>query len=165
MERLWSPWRSNYIEGFKDKDGTEECVFCSAVKNSDEKSLIVYRGKFNFVMLNLFPYNAGHLMIIPYRHISELSALTNEERLEIMDLEALSIKALTEVMKPQGFNIGANLGKAAGAGIDQHLHFHIVPRWTGDTNFMPALGEVKVISQDLLQTRKNLKEVFNKLLK
>ncbi len=165
MEKLWSPWRSQYIEGFKDKDGSEECVFCRAVKedeNSDE-SLIVYRGKFNFIMLNLYPYNNGHLMIIPNRHLSELADLTPEERAEVMDLQALTIEALREVMKPHGFNIGANLGKAAGAGIDTHLHFHIVPRWTGDTNFMPVLGEVKVISQDLLTTKKKLSEVYRKL--
>ncbi len=163
MEKLWSPWRSNYIEGFKDKDENEECVFCSATKNDDEKSLIVYKGEHCFVMLNLYPYNAGHLMVIPYRHISDFHSLTQEERLEIMNLEAMSLKALTMVMKPQGFNIGANIGKAAGAGIDQHLHFHILPRWVGDTNFMPALGEVKVISQDLLQTRDKLKEAFEKI--
>ena len=165
MERLWSPWRSNYIESFKDKNGEEECVFCAAPHKDDKNSLIVYRGEHNFVMLNLYPYNAGHLMIIPYRHLSDLTELTKEERLEIMDLEALSLKALTEVMKPQGFNIGANLGKAAGAGIDQHLHFHIVPRWIGDTNFMPSLGEVKVISQDLLHTREALQKAFAKFAK
>ncbi len=165
MDRLWSPWRSNYIEGFKDKDENEECVFCSAVKKEDEETLIVYRGKHNFVMMNLYPYNAGHLMVIPYRHISDFSKLTDEEKLEIMNLQDLSLKALNKVMEPQGFNIGANIGKAAGAGIDQHLHFHIVPRWIGDTNFMPALGEVKVISQDLLYTRDKLKKAFDEIIK
>ncbi len=167
MDKLWSPWRSQYISSFKTKDGTEECVFCAAVNQSpeNEDSLIVHKGKNVFVMLNLYPYNNGHLMIIPFRHISKLDQLNREERAEIMDLEAVTLKALEKVMKPQGFNIGANIGKAAGAGIDAHLHFHIVPRWMGDTNFMPVLGEVKIISQDLLETKKLLVEAFNEILK
>jgi len=167
MDKLWSPWRSQYISSFKTKDGTEKCVFCAAVNKNpeDSDSLIVYKGEKVFVMLNLYPYNNGHLMIIPYRHISRLEQLTREEKTEIMDLEAVTLKALEIVMKPQGFNIGANIGKAAGAGIDQHLHFHIVPRWMGDTNFMPVLGEVKIISQDLLETKKLLIEAFNDILK
>ncbi len=165
MEKLWSPWRSNYIDSFKTKDESGLCVFCEAQKLEAEsgQSLIVYRSKHCYAMLNLYPYNSGHLMIIPYRHLSDLNHVNNEEMSDVMKTVQLSMKALDAVMKPQGFNFGANLGKAAGAGIDAHLHFHIVPRWNGDTNFMPVLGEVKLISQDLLATKKNLIEAFNKL--
>jgi ATP adenylyltransferase len=130
---------------------------------NDDESLVVYKSKHSFVMLNLFPYNSGHLMVIPYRHMSDIDELNDEEFGDITKLIKLSKKALTIAMKPQGFNIGANLGKAAGAGIDQHIHFHILPRWIGDTNFMPAIGEVKVISQDLLETKKELVKVFNEI--
>lgn len=165
MDKLWSPWRSNYIQSFKHKSDKEECVFCVAPKLeiTDDESLVVYKSKHCFVMLNLYPYNSGHLMIIPYRHMSDIEELTEKEFADITKLLTLSKKALTATMKPQGFNIGANIGKAAGAGIDQHIHFHIVPRWNGDTNFMPTLGEVKVISQDLLETKKELIEAFGNL--
>ncbi|RMD50692.1 MAG: HIT domain-containing protein [Ignavibacteria bacterium] len=165
MEKLWSPWRSNYISSFKDKTGDEKCVFCNVEEKNveDDDTLLVYKGKKCFVMLNLYPYNNGHLMIIPYRHLSDFNSLSDEEKSEIMELQGKMIDALTIVMKPQGFNLGANIGKAAGAGIDQHLHFHVLPRWMGDTNFMPALGEVKVISQDLLETKKKLIEALESL--
>lgn len=162
MNKLWSPWRSNYIQSFKHKSENEECVFCSSPKLdiNDDESLVVYKSEHSFVMLNLYPYNSGHLMVIPYRHMSDIDELTDKEFADITNLIKLSKKALTKAMKPQGFNIGANLGKAAGAGIDQHIHFHILPRWIGDTNFMPAIGEVKVISQDLLETKKELMNAF-----
>ncbi|MGK9369538.1 HIT family protein [Melioribacter sp. Ez-97] len=165
MERLWSPWRSQYIESFKDKKQDETCIFCKAVneKIDDEKSLKVYSSDLCFVMLNLYPYNSGHIMVIPNRHLSSFEDLTQEEMNRIMQVTKLSMKALDLVMKPHGFNFGANLGKAAGAGIDEHIHFHIVPRWNGDTNFFPVLGDVKVISQDLLQTKSNLIEAYSKL--
>lgn len=163
MEKMWSPWRSNYIASFKDAKKDTECVFCNAVDEdiNNDNSIKVYDGKNCFVMLNLYPYNNGHVMVIPKRHLSDMLELTDEETDEMMLLVKRVIKALKEVMKPQGFNFGANLGKAAGAGIDTHLHFHIVPRWNGDTNFMPALGEVKVISQDLLITKHKLIEALN----
>jgi len=166
MEKLWSPWRSNYIDGFKDKSGDEKCVFCSAVKQEieDKNSLVVYKGKLSFIVLNLYPYNGGHLMVVPNRHLSDFTELSKDELAEAMDLVQLSMKALCNDMKPQGFNLGANIGKAAGAGIDQHLHFHVLPRWVGDTNFMPALGEIKVISQDLLNLKKRLIEQINLVL-
>jgi ATP adenylyltransferase len=165
MEKLWSPWRSNYIDSFKTRKDSDACVFCEAHKLSIEKdeSLVVYKNGLCYVMLNLYPYNSGHLMVIPYRHTSDFSTLTEKEMLEVMRTVQLSIKALDITMKPQGFNFGANLGKAAGAGIDTHLHFHIVPRWSGDINFMPAIGEVKIISQDLLATKNNLVEAFKKI--
>jgi ATP adenylyltransferase len=165
MEKMWSPWRSVYIESFKDKKEDEKCVFCAAQKEdiNDERSLKVFEGKTAFIVMNLYPYNNGHLMVVPRRHLSDYSDLTKEERYEVADLIDLAIRALREVSSPHGFNVGANLGRAAGAGIDQHMHFHIVPRWSGDTNFMPVLGEVKVISQELLRTKKALIEVFDKL--
>lgn len=165
MEKLWSPWRSNYIQSFKDKKDTGECVFCGAESadiNNDD-FLIVRKHKLTFTMLNLYPYNSGHLMIIPYRHVSDILQITPEENLEIMNEVQNAVKALTHFAKPQGFNIGANIGKAAGAGIDQHIHFHVLPRWNGDTNFMPAIGEVKVISQDLLETKKSLIKAYKEL--
>lgn len=167
MEKLWSPWRSNYIESFKQKKEDESCVFCRAQKEGLESDdcLIVYRSGKCFVTLNLYPYNSGHLMVIPNRHTSQFSSIAADEMKEIMDVVQLTMKALEIAMKPQGYNFGANLGKAAGAGIDEHIHFHVLPRWNGDTNFMPALGEVKIISQDLLVTKKNLITAFNEALK
>lgn len=167
MQKMWSPWRSEYIESFKSKDENEECVFCGAGEKNidDDSNLIVHKAEHCYVMLNLYPYNSGHLMVIPYRHLSDFTLLEESELIEIMNLLQLSEKALTDAMKPQGFNIGANLGKVAGAGIDQHLHFHLVPRWNGDTNYMPVIGEVKVISQDLMVTKSRLIEAFSKIQK
>jgi ATP adenylyltransferase len=167
MEKLWSPWRSNYIDSFKTKKEGDDCVFCS-VQNENidsDNCLVVHRTNNCFVMLNLYPYNSGHLMVIPNRHLAGLDALTKEELNEMMDVVRLTMKVLDNTIKPQGYNFGANLGKAAGAGIDEHVHFHVVPRWNGDTNFMTALGEVKIISQDLLVTKKNLTTAFDEALK
>lgn len=167
MKRLWSPWRSQYIESFIKKKSNDECIFCNAVNENieDDKCLKVLECKLCYVMLNLYPYNSGHLMIIPHRHISSFNELTTDEMTEIMTTTKLVLQALDFTMQPHGYNLGANLGKAAGAGIDEHIHFHVVPRWNGDTNFIPVLGEVKVISQDLLQTKKNLIEAFEKILR
>ena len=159
---MWSPWRSNYIDSFKNAKEDDLCVFCGIEKQdiNNDSNLIVHKGKFCFVMLNLYPYNNGHLMIIPYRHLSDYVELTNEELAEIAKLNKYCILALRNIISPHGFNFGANIGKAAGAGIHTHLHFHLVPRWNGDTNFMPVLGEVKIISQDLLITKNKLVEEF-----
>lgn len=167
MKKLWSPWRSSYIESFKSKKDDDSCVFCHAKNKNinDNDCLIVYKSDNCYVMMNLYPYNSGHIMIIPYQHISLLKQLSKNELNEIMEVVSLSMEALEITMKPQGYNFGANLGKAAGAGIDEHIHFHVVPRWNGDTNFMPVLGEVKIISQDLLITKKNLINAFNELTK
>lgn len=167
MEKLWSPWRSNYIESFKKKKEESDCVFCRAQQEDIENDdcLVVYRTEKCFVTLNLYPYNSGHIMVIPNKHTSQFNSITAEEMKEIMDVVQISMKALDIAMKPQGYNFGANLGKAAGAGIDEHIHFHILPRWNGDTNFMPTLGEVKVISQDLLVAKKNLLTAFKEALK
>lgn len=165
MEKLWSPWRSNYIDSFKDSDDKNECVFCSAPKEEIENDdcLVLHKGKYNFIMMNLYPYNNGHLMILPYRHTADYLELTTEELNEITELNKKAIIALKNIMSPHGFNFGANIGQAAGAGIHTHLHFHLVPRWNGDTNFMPVLGEVKIISQDLLETKKKIIAEFRKL--
>lgn len=165
MDKLWSPWRSQYIESFKDDSRDNSCIFCDMLdKNPDDDSnLLVDNSDKTFTVLNLFPYNNGHLMIVPKRHLSKLSELTKKENSEIMQKLQLAEKVLNKVLKPQGFNAGANLGRVSGAGIEDHIHFHIVPRWNGDTNFMPVLGEVKVISQDLKETKRNLRKIYIQL--
>ena len=163
MEKLWSTWRSHYIDSFKNHTGKESCVFCDAVEqdeNSDD-SLVVQKGNNSFIIMNLYPYNGGHIMVVPNRHICDLNELNREEFAEItLQIQSVT-EALKKIMAPQGFNIGANIGRAAGAGIDTHLHFHIVPRWEGDTNFMTSIGKVKVISQDLLDIKKRLQNELN----
>jgi ATP adenylyltransferase len=165
MDKLWSPWRSKYIDSFKNENEKNECVFCEMVNENpgDLSNLIIDRGILTFTVLNLYPYNNGHLMIVPCRHTSEFISLTDDENIEIMDKMRTAYNVLKEVMHPEGFNIGLNLGRGAGAGIHEHIHFHIVPRWNGDTNFMPVLGEVKVISQDLIETKKKLLEVYKRI--
>ncbi|WP_299228460.1 HIT domain-containing protein [Sulfurihydrogenibium sp.] len=156
MERLYSPWRSQYIEGLEKSEG---CFLCKAYQeNDDEKNLLLYRGERAFVILNLFPYNAGHLMVCPNEHIGDFTLLEDKTLHEISLLTKEMVKLLKKVLKPDGFNIGYNLGRAAGAGLETHIHNHIVPRWVGDTNFMPVLGEVRVISQDLKEIYYKLKE-------
>jgi ATP adenylyltransferase len=154
---LWAPWRMEYILGEKEKG----CIFCTRIKEEDDrKNLILYRGEHNFVIMNRYPYNNGHVMVVPYRHTSELEGLTDLESLEMMKIISKSVEVLRETIHPEGFNIGTNLGSIAGAGIDDHLHFHIVPRWAADTNFMPVVGQTKVISEALLETWERLKEKF-----
>lgn len=164
MEKLWSPWRGKYIDSFKSKPEIEECVFCLERdgKIPEADSMKCYQGENAFVMLNLYPYNNGHLMVVPNNHKSSFLDLNKDEAEEINDLLRKAISALDELIRPHGYNMGANLGKAAGAGITSHLHFHLVPRWTGDTNFMPVLGEIKVISQDLIDLRTKLTDEFRK---
>ncbi|MCE5321968.1 HIT domain-containing protein [bacterium] len=160
MQQLWAPWRLEYIVGNK----AEGCIFCVFPKEeNDEKNRILYRGKYAFVIMNAFPYSNGHLLIPPYRHIADLTELTDEESLEIMQLAQLSCKAISAVCKPDAYNIGINLGTAAGAGIADHLHLHIVPRWNGDTNFMPVFADIKVIPEALETTYKKLKIEFDQL--
>jgi len=166
MKNLWSPWRSNYIESFKEKQSDGKCIFCEAVEKdiTEMDNLVVHKSKSTLVMMNLYPYNNGHLMIIPKRHLGSLEQVTAEESHELMDEIFLAEKVLQKIYMPQGFNIGANLGRAGGAGIEDHIHFHIVPRWNGDTNFMPVIGEVKVISQDLAETKKRLLVGYKEIL-
>ncbi len=161
MQRMYSPWRSKYINSFSEPSGGE-CILCKAPsENDDDKNLILLRGKYSYVIMNLYPYNSGHLMIVPFRHIGNLTNLTNEEFLEIFQFLKLMSDALYKTMKPDGFNIGSNIGRSAGAGIDEHIHFHIVPRWNGDTNFMPVLADTKLISEDMRETYKKLRDAIS----
>ena len=165
MKKMWSPWRSQYIYNIKQTNESDECVFCGLSKlDVDEpKNLLIDKDDKTFTVLNLYPYNNGHLMVVPYRHTSDFNDLTDEENVEIMRKLQLAKKALQKFAKPDGFNLGANIGKISGAGIANHIHFHIVPRWNGDTNFMPVLGDVKVISQDLMETKHRLLKAYKEL--
>ncbi len=157
MKQLWAPWRLEYIESADELDG---CVFCRARDGDDEKSLVVHRGKRAFVVLNRYPYASGHLMVAPNRHEGEFGDLEAEEALEVHQLAAAGLAALAETMRPQGFNVGWNLGRIAGAGVVDHVHLHVVPRWAGDTNFMPVLADVKVLPEALEATRQKLAEAW-----
>ena len=152
-ERLWAPWRLEYIKRADELDG---CVFCLAAAGDDEEALVVHRGEHAFVLLNRFPYSSGHLMVAPYRHLGEFGALSDEEALESHRLAEQGMAALAETYAPQGYNVGWNLGRIAGAGIVDHVHLHVVPRWAGDTNFMPVLADVKVLPEHLSETRSRL---------
>lgn len=157
METLWAPWRMVYVEN----DWPSRCIFCeTASTQQDDKNLILYRGKFVFILMNLYPYNPGHVMIAPYRHLDDLKKLSAEEQLELIQEAARSTSLLRETMNPDGFNLGMNQGKTAGAGIEDHLHLHIVPRWNGDTNFMPIVANTKVIPEELAATYRKLASVF-----
>jgi ATP adenylyltransferase len=161
MKRLYSPWRSAYIASFRNKKAGTKCLFCRiAREKNDERNLVIWRGKHCYLVMNLFPYNSGHLMVVPYKHTAELASLSKDTYAEVMEATVLGMKALGKASGPHGFNLGANLGRVAGAGIDKHIHFHIVPRWSGDTNFMPVLADVKLISQDLKQTWSRLKNAM-----
>jgi ATP adenylyltransferase len=145
-QRLWAPWRLDYIKGPKP----DECIFCSKpAADDDEASYIVGRGEHCFAMLNTFPYNNGHLMVSPYEHVPTIEELDDEVLLELMKLTQRSLGALREVYDPEGFNVGINLGKVAGAGVEGHVHLHVVPRWGADTNFMPVIGSTRVLPQSL----------------
>jgi len=155
MKRLWAPWRMPYLTG---ENKVEGCLFCVKIaEDRDAQNLIVYRGPRSFLILNLYPYSNGHLMAVPYQHVPSIEDLDDETLLDLMHTVNIGIKALREVMHPHGFNVGINMGRAAGAGIADHVHIHIVPRWDGDTNFMPVLGEVRVIPQALDETYAQLK--------
>ena len=160
MQRLWSPWRLPYVSG---ANGPQDCIFCSALTSSEEGSLVIFRGSFAFVIINRFPYNTGHLMIAPHRHVATLSALTRDELSEIMVLTQRAEIALTEAYRPEGMNVGVNLGRPAGAGVVDHVHVHIVPRWSGDTNFMTVVGEVRVLPETLEATAARLLPLFERL--
>lgn len=157
-QRLWAPHRMEYLRGENRPLATNdvECPFCRIPSLSDEEGLIVHRGKTAYVVMNLYPYNAGHLLICAYRHVADLTDLTQEERNEISDLTAHAMKTIRKVSNAQGFNIGMNQGEASGAGVAEHIHQHLVPRWGGDSNFMPIIGGVKVLPQLLSQTRSDI---------
>ncbi len=157
MERMWAPWRLEYIV----KDKPDGCIFCVfPCENEDEKNHILYRGEHSFVIMNAFPYSNGHLLVAPYRHINKLEELSYEETGEIMQLTKKCVTALRAICNPDGFNIGINQGTAAGAGIADHIHLHVVPRWNGDINFMPVFADVKVIPEALATTYNKLKPYF-----
>jgi ATP adenylyltransferase len=160
VERLWSPWRQAYVSGTSESKG---CVFCRAQNDAEAEQLVLFRGETCFVILNLFPYNNGHLMVVPCRHVATLADSTPEELGELMRLTQRAEMALTEAYRPQGINVGMNLGRPAGAGVLDHLHVHLVPRWTGDTNFMSVIGEVRVLPEALEHTAARLRPVFERL--
>lgn len=160
MEILWAPWRMKYILSTGEK---KECVLCGCAKGKDDRShLVLYRSDHCYIMMNRFPYNNGHLMVVPYRHVSTLEFLSDEEICDLIFTVKLGVKALREALSPHGFNIGINLGRVAGAGIADHLHFHIVPRWEGDTNYMTVVSKTKVIPEDLEGTYDKLLPYFPK---
>jgi len=161
-DQLWAPWRLKYIE---NADKAEGCIFCEFPTRDiieDETNLIVYRGASAFIILNAFPYSNGHLMVVPFRHSANLADYSDEEMLEVMHLTRLSISLLKRAFNPNGFNLGVNMGRVAGAGIADHLHWHIVPRWNGDTNFMPVLADVRVIPESLSVVFTRLREALDR---
>jgi ATP adenylyltransferase len=162
MKRLFSPWRMNYIQNSKGND--EGCIFCSALRKDDNcENLVIARGKASFVMLNLFPYTSGHMMVAPFDHKPNLDELSPQSRGEMMELVSQCMVVLKKVYKPQAFNVGANIGEAAGAGVPGHVHLHIVPRWAGDTNFMSTVGEVRVLPESIPQTYSRVRAAWQEL--
>jgi ATP adenylyltransferase len=159
MDHLWSPWRLEYVIS-KKPDG---CVFCHASDPSHPDPLLVFRGGLAYVVLNLYPYNNGHLMVVPHRHESTLAGLTRAEMNEVGELTQLSERALREAYQLEGINVGVNLGSAAGAGIEEHVHLHLVPRWNGDTNFMTIVGQTRVLPEEIASTAARLRPIFERL--
>jgi ATP adenylyltransferase len=159
MEHLWAPWRLEYIKSADEQSG---CLFCAAaVPGADDAGrLVVHRGTQAIVLLNKFPYASGHFMVAPVRHVGEYGELTDEEALELHRLASAGMGALAETYAPQGYNVGWNLGRIAGAGVVDHVHLHVVPRWAGDTNFMPVLADVKVLPEHLEETRRKLRDAW-----
>ncbi len=164
MDILWAPWRSSYVENV---DNIESCFLCNAISQPEERwrdVLVLHKSSESFIILNKYPYNSGHLMIVPIKHTGNYEELSENTILDMDRLLRLSLRALKEVFKPHGFNIGYNIGRPAGAGLESHIHMHVVPRWNGDTNFMPVIAHTKVISQNLLSTYDRLKEALSSLL-
>jgi ATP adenylyltransferase len=160
---MWSPWRSEYISSTAG-EGDGGCLFCDHLAAGDDEATgILHRGKSVFVLMNAYPYNTGHLMIAPNRHVGELEDLTSKERTEMMDLSAESVRIIRDAMKAHGFNLGINLGAVAGAGVPGHIHLHVVPRWGGDTNFMPVVANTKVLPEMLADTARKLRPGFEAL--
>lgn len=158
MKVVWAPWRMEYVGSDQEREG---CIFCPGHDRAqDEKKLILYRGEWSIVLMNRFPYSNGHLLVAPLRHISSFDALSQDEKLDLLNMVERSLSALKEVMDPAGFNIGMNLGKVAGAGVEDHMHFHVVPRWSGDTNYMTVLGEVRIIPEHIRTTYEKLLPFF-----
>jgi ATP adenylyltransferase len=162
MDRLWSPWRSTYVTSATD--GDTACIFCDTTEPGRDELILVH-GHVSYVVLNLYPYNSGHLMVVPNRHVPSLQSLTAEERDELLRFARDAEVALNEAYVPQGINVGINLGRSAGAGVVDHLHIHLVPRWAGDTNFMSVIGETRVLPEDLSTTKRRLQPIFQRLSK
>lgn len=164
MKVLWAPWRARYVESAAM--GLEKrCIFCEAVASlDDEAHLVVHRSEHSIAMLNLYPYNTAHTMVAPKRHVPSIELLTDEELLDLMKLVTIVLKALREEYKPHGFNVGINIGRVAGAGIENHVHIHIVPRWSGDTNFMPVIAGTKVIPEDIGMTWRRVKKAITRIV-
>ena len=161
MERLWTPWRLGYVTAASRV--TPDCIFCAAVAAGESDPLVVHRAERSFVILNKFPYNNGHLMVVPRRHAARLAELDTDELLELMTLAQAAERALMAIYRPHGFNLGINLGKPAGAGIADHLHLHVVPRWDGDTSFMAVVGETKVLPETIETTYGRLTAALSSL--
>jgi ATP adenylyltransferase len=162
VKTLWAPWRMEYI--LSDQKGGE-CIFCTDEDRSeDETRLILHVGSLSMVMMNRYPYINGHLLVAPVRHIPRMDALSNEEMLDLMVMVRESMGILKRIMNPEGFNVGLNLGRVAGAGVEEHMHFHIVPRWNGDTNYMTVFGEVRVIPEHIDETYRKLLPLFQELI-
>jgi ATP adenylyltransferase len=158
MDHLWAPWRATYVS---EKSALNGCIFCeAAASGNDEANLVVYRGRLSFVMLNRFPYTSGHVMIAPYAHVSRLQQASEEAAAEIMQLSRSGERVLEETYKPDGLNLGMNLGEAAGAGIQEHIHMHLLPRWKGDANFMTSVAYTRVVSEALEESYAKLKRGF-----
>lgn len=154
MDRLWAPWRIEYIKGAKDEEG---CIFCEISRDrADDKRLVLLRGRHSYIVMNTYPYNNGHVMVTPYRHVPNITDLSGDELTDMMHLISYSVRLLRHVLNPDGFNLGANLGRVAGAGIVDHVHFHVVPRWKGDTNYMTTVAETRVLPEDLRSTYSRL---------
>ncbi len=165
MQQIWAPWRMDYIKGLKEED-QKGCIFCwkpLADPAEDEKNLIVERREHCFLIMNLYPYNNSHLMVVPRRHTADFTELVDEELLDCQQAIRDAITVMKQSMNPQGFNVGINMGKAGGAGIDQHLHWHVIPRWVGDTNFFPLMSGVKVISESISDSWQRMHEGFKRL--
>jgi len=161
MDRIWAPWRIDYILGEEKDPG---CIFCTKPReNNDVQNLIVHRADGAFTMMNKYPYNNGHLLVVPFRHVGDICDLDAEENSMVVQEVCRALQVLRAVMKPEGFNIGINLGRTAGAGIEEHVHYHIVPRWNGDTNIMPVLADIKVIPEHLSVTCGKLQAAFAEL--
>ncbi len=160
MQRLWTPHRIAYIESSPEEKVSSGCVFCEAPTKSDEEALIVHRGETGYVLLNLFPYNSGHLLVVPYRHVPTYDLAASAETAELASMTQAAMRALTATSHPHGFNIGMNQGAVAGAGIAEHLHQHVVPRWASDANFLPIIGQTKAIPKLLGEARQELAEAW-----
>jgi len=157
-ERLWAPWRLEYVQG-GGTDDDAACIFCLRADGSED-DLIVHRGRHAYVLMNLFPYSNGHVMVAPYRHLADPAALEPDEQAELWSLFTKAMAAMRTAMQPHGFNAGFNLGRVAGAGVIDHLHLHVVPRWGGDTNFMPVLADVKVMPEHITRTAQKLRDAW-----